>query len=246
VGLGFLCSACCIVPCVAVWMFFWTVWSVLLSVLGVFVTLSGIFSFHPGVFTMWLLLLQVLISVENCCPQVLACAFTRAVAQFTEESCLADWRITPGRLWKIIWCVIAKCLAFGNLFVWAPWFLNQYANVLLVWLISTGPGGALGLYLLTKAACRGELGTARGARPETRNMLETVPYNPSLFADPRSMDDPRPLNECCFCREEYTELVPIVKTPCQHLMHRDCLERWLRTSRHCPMCRADIEVRSGP
>lgn len=27
-----------------------------------------------------------------------------------------------------------------------------------------------------------------------------------------------------------------------HLFHRDCVDQWLVTSKHCPICRVDIET----
>lgn len=45
---------------------------------------------------------------------------------------------------------------------------------------------------------------------------------------------------CPICREVFGELS--VSLECTHSYHYDCLNAWVRTSRTCPMCRADISA----
>ena len=42
---------------------------------------------------------------------------------------------------------------------------------------------------------------------------------------------------CAICLEEFEEERSVVKTlRCGHTLHRDCLDQWLRASKHCPLC----------
>jgi len=80
----------------------------------------------------------------------------------------------------------------------------------------------------------------------TLDSLPLVPYNEGVFADADDPADDRPQNECCFCLEEYDDVMPIIRTPCQHYMHKDCLKKWLKTSHFCPICRGDLEETGLP
>lgn len=81
----------------------------------------------------------------------------------------------------------------------------------------------------------------RGACPETIKNLETVAYDPSLFAEEGRSDDNRPAPECCCCTEAFGEDKNIKRTPCQHYFHEECLAQWLKVSTTCPLCRNDLQ-----
>lgn len=61
-----------------------------------------------------------------------------------------------------------------------------------------------------------------------------------MLADSDDPTDVRPQKECIFFSKSMTSTT-IVKTPCQHLMHKECLSRWLQTGHFCPICRGDVE-----
>ncbi|WP_252177435.1 RING finger domain-containing protein [Endozoicomonas sp. 4G] len=52
--------------------------------------------------------------------------------------------------------------------------------------------------------------------------------------------------ECAICREQFVHSSNIVKAPCDHLYHVDCLNQWLETRRQnraiqdCPTCRTQL------
>lgn len=71
--------------------------------------------------------------------------------------------------------------------------------------------------------------------------MELVPYCRDKFADPSDPDDLRPSSECCICYEIYDGIHEIRRTPCGHLMHRECLSFWLRTANTCPICRECLD-----
>ncbi|GMJ01798.1 hypothetical protein HRI_003849000 [Hibiscus trionum] len=45
--------------------------------------------------------------------------------------------------------------------------------------------------------------------------------------------------ECMICMEKLvsSETEVVTRMPCSHLVHGDCIERWLNTSHLCPLCR---------
>lgn len=45
---------------------------------------------------------------------------------------------------------------------------------------------------------------------------------------------------CSICLEELTGPSSIVKTPCVHYFHEDCLATWCKNRMSCPMCRQDV------
>lgn len=42
--------------------------------------------------------------------------------------------------------------------------------------------------------------------------------------------------ECVICQEAYEEGMTIIKLPCQHGFHEDCLTKWLKLNHTCPTC----------
>mmetsp|Transcript_20037 Transcript_20037/g.36181 ORF Transcript_20037/g.36181 Transcript_20037/m.36181 type:complete len:253 (+) Transcript_20037:84-842(+) len=46
--------------------------------------------------------------------------------------------------------------------------------------------------------------------------------------------------ECRICLEEYVCDDEIVRLPCMHYAHAQCLEKWLRRSACCPVCRTSL------
>ncbi|WP_252177395.1 RING finger domain-containing protein [Endozoicomonas sp. 4G] len=52
--------------------------------------------------------------------------------------------------------------------------------------------------------------------------------------------------ECTICQEQFVRTSNIVKTPCNHLYHVDCLNQWLKkrkrddATRNCPTCRTEL------
>ena len=80
------------------------------------------------------------------------------------------------------------------------------------------------------------LDSANGCPPQFVESLEVVPYTRDNF------DDVRYPCDCCVCMDEFgadTARI-IVKTPCDHIFHKDCLEGWLKSNKSCPVCRTDL------
>eukprot|EP00747_Dinoflagellata_sp_TGD_P051224 gnl/TRDRNA2_/TRDRNA2_147219_c1_seq2.p1 gnl/TRDRNA2_/TRDRNA2_147219_c1~~gnl/TRDRNA2_/TRDRNA2_147219_c1_seq2.p1 ORF type:complete len:331 (-),score=49.32 gnl/TRDRNA2_/TRDRNA2_147219_c1_seq2:36-998(-) len=70
----------------------------------------------------------------------------------------------------------------------------------------------------------------------TVRRMRLVPYVEENF---RKEDGT--MEECCICTEEFDADQPIRQTPCQHLFHEECLQKWVEGHRRsCPLCRANI------
>jgi len=155
------------------------------------------------------------------------------------------WAMTSSAL-KGLWCVHVQSVAAHasseeDCGAPLPRFMHWYSCVLLLQLLVVEPCARLGMSLVLWAATTGLLQTSRGAKPGMLEALQIVEYDPEMFADANDPADSRPQRECCFCLEEYNCDSPIVRTPCHHFMHRECLARWLQTSHFCPICRGDLE-----
>ncbi|EPS43461.1 hypothetical protein H072_2510 [Dactylellina haptotyla CBS 200.50] len=46
--------------------------------------------------------------------------------------------------------------------------------------------------------------------------------------------------ECVICQDEYKVDEEVVKLPCKHIYHEECVKRWLETHDACPICRTPI------
>ncbi|XP_022158250.1 E3 ubiquitin-protein ligase RING1-like [Momordica charantia] len=48
-------------------------------------------------------------------------------------------------------------------------------------------------------------------------------------------------DECAICLGEFEEGEKCRKmSECGHIFHRNCIDRWLRVERHCPLCRGCV------
>ncbi|CAD8161500.1 unnamed protein product [Paramecium octaurelia] len=48
--------------------------------------------------------------------------------------------------------------------------------------------------------------------------------------------------KCLICLCEYEEEDLVKTIPCLHYFHDDCIDKWLKKSRHCPICKNELEV----
>lgn len=73
-----------------------------------------------------------------------------------------------------------------------------------------------------------------GARVETIDALELVPYTAGVFGDDQ--------DACCaICLSEFDVGDKLRKLPCDHKQfHAGCVDRWLAKAGRCPLCVGDI------
>lgn len=48
------------------------------------------------------------------------------------------------------------------------------------------------------------------------------------------------LNECSICLE--TNNYKIITTNCNHIFHEECLSKWIKIIKTCPICRKNLEI----
>lgn len=181
---------------------------------------------------------------------------------------LASWLLTVLILPILLWCLSSKELAWLRFFVVLLTsialiagvylffqsetcadtnpdlyvFVKQYLIFLVIWHITWQLLWCVFVAVLIYGLVNGWFDEMlHGASPETINNIETVAFDPSLFAQEGVPDDNRPAPECCVCTELFDANRPIKRTPCQHFFHADCLENWLKRSKTCPLCRSDLE-----
>lgn len=78
-----------------------------------------------------------------------------------------------------------------------------------------------------------------GADADTIKNMDTVQFDASLFSSEPADNLPEP--ECCVCSETFGPDREIKRTPCQHYFHEECLGKWLKIAKSCPLCRKDLE-----
>ena len=47
---------------------------------------------------------------------------------------------------------------------------------------------------------------------------------------------------CCICLEYYVNNIELRVLKCEHIFHKECLDKWFRCNKVCPLCRSDITV----
>lgn len=77
----------------------------------------------------------------------------------------------------------------------------------------------------------------RGASQEVIEM-HTLPHKYKKLR--RSSDADEDAEKCTICLSLFEDDCDVRRLPCMHLFHRDCVDQWLVTSKHCPICRVDI------
>lgn len=121
-------------------------------------------------------------------------------------------------------------------------FVKQYLIFLSVWFIFREVMTCVAVGVLVYGMMNGWFDDINGASPEAIHKLETVAYDPALFAEEGLANDSRPAPECCICTVAFDSTEAIKRTPCQHYFHEECLKKWLKAAKTCPLCRQDLDT----
>ncbi|CAD8098001.1 unnamed protein product [Paramecium sonneborni] len=49
-------------------------------------------------------------------------------------------------------------------------------------------------------------------------------------------------DNCAICLDTLSNTQPIKYTPCKHVFHTKCIEKWLQKNQFCPFCRYDLKI----
>ncbi|XP_026332288.1 E3 ubiquitin-protein ligase Arkadia isoform X2 [Hyposmocoma kahamanoa] len=77
------------------------------------------------------------------------------------------------------------------------------------------------------------------SRGATRAVIERNTYR-HMYAHPGPLHQDE---KCTICLSLFEVNSDCRRLPCMHLFHMECVDQWLSTNKHCPICRVDIETR---
>ncbi|XP_050672414.1 LIM domain-containing protein A [Leptidea sinapis] len=98
--------------------------------------------------------------------------------------------------------------------------------------VTTAGGAALATLVQV-----GDVGDARRSRGATRAVIERNTYRHAYSRPGEHLDE-----KCTICLSIFEEDSDCRRLPCMHLFHMECVDQWLSTNKHCPICRVDIET----
>ncbi|XP_063375109.1 E3 ubiquitin-protein ligase Arkadia-like [Cydia amplana] len=90
---------------------------------------------------------------------------------------------------------------------------------------------------LSEAMSREAAVARRAARGASLAVIERNTYR---HAYPRHAGMPD--EKCTICLSIFEVDSHCRRLPCMHLFHMECVDQWLSTNKHCPICRVDIET----
>ncbi|XP_022815330.1 E3 ubiquitin-protein ligase RNF165-like isoform X2 [Spodoptera litura] len=68
-------------------------------------------------------------------------------------------------------------------------------------------------------------------------VIESNTYRHAYRPAPSHQDE-----KCTICLSIFEVDSDCRRLPCMHLFHMECVDQWLSTNKHCPICRVDIET----
>lgn len=100
----------------------------------------------------------------------------------------------------------------------------------------TRQGAGMVAAALVRAAEAEEARAWRG-RGASLAVIERNTYRHAYRPAAHHLDD-----KCTICLSIFEINSDCRRLPCMHLFHMECVDQWLSTNKHCPICRVDIET----
>ncbi|XP_020586247.1 E3 ubiquitin ligase BIG BROTHER-related-like [Phalaenopsis equestris] len=75
---------------------------------------------------------------------------------------------------------------------------------------------------------------SRGLSDELISFLPFSTYRTGLFQKRENHQ------ECLICSMAYKNRDKLINLPCQHQYHKDCITKWLKIKKACPVCNAEV------
>ncbi|CAD8212272.1 unnamed protein product [Paramecium pentaurelia] len=85
-----------------------------------------------------------------------------------------------------------------------------------------------------------ENGTIEGNIGCEEHEIQQLPVRKINLEQIKQLDEDHMKCLICLCEYEEEDLVKTI--PCLHYFHDDCIDKWLKKSRHCPICKNELEV----
>ncbi|KAJ2954795.1 hypothetical protein O0L34_g3102 [Tuta absoluta] len=103
-----------------------------------------------------------------------------------------------------------------------------------------GGGGALAAAQMAAMVRAADATEARRAasRGASRATIERNTYRHAYAQPAPNHQD----EKCTICLSLFEVNSDCRRLPCMHLFHMECVDQWLGTNKHCPICRVDIET----
>ncbi|KAL3524240.1 hypothetical protein ACH5RR_017074 [Cinchona calisaya] len=75
---------------------------------------------------------------------------------------------------------------------------------------------------------------SKGLSEDLISRLPRFKYKTGLFSKKRRKD------ECVICCSEYKSGARLITLPCAHQYHSECITRWLKLNKNCPVCQEEV------
>ncbi|XP_015072159.1 E3 ubiquitin-protein ligase SDIR1-like [Solanum pennellii] len=85
-------------------------------------------------------------------------------------------------------------------------------------------------------------GRILSALEESSSVDGMVPASESSIEllEPMEADERNSNDECLVCLDELGEETDVLRLPCSHMFHAECITKWLQNSHYCPLCRFEM------
>jgi E3 ubiquitin-protein ligase RNF115/126 len=78
-----------------------------------------------------------------------------------------------------------------------------------------------------------------GNPPTSKDILEKM-QEKQLIEDDLTQLKRKNSSDCSVCKDEFDLDSKLIKLPCDHYFHKDCIKPWLEQRNSCPTCRFEL------